>query len=199
MPWPTNEASVMKPEAKSWIAAAKRLPANSKEQYRLVQVFQTLLAFVHEMEWQGACHATTAVLTVLLRELDLPADPCLGECSLGGAAFDHSWVEIRGDIYDVAVSNSLIPGRNSAPVFAGKSLMGSGPTEVRYGIESGHGLDPQAQFIRNMSFSQYMDNFVHHHQGLWGIAKDVGKRCGMRLDAGKLREKHSGVQWHARA
>lgn len=44
-----------------------------------------------------------------------------------------------------------------------------------------------------------MDGFPNHPQGLWGVAKDVGKRCGMKLNVEKLRKKHSEVRWHARA
>ena len=67
----------------------------------------------------GACHASSAILFILLREQGYEAVPCIGEVSKQPIVFDHSWIEINGNIIDAATSNSLIPEINLSPILLG--------------------------------------------------------------------------------
>ncbi len=181
-----------------WLNAIERLPVSNPEQYKLKKTFRGVLQFIHKMQWQGACHATSGVFTVLLQQQDISAKPYLGECSINGAFFDHSWVEVNSDIYDVAISNTLIPQWHAPPVFAGISVESMEATTVSYGVASGAGLDTNAKFIKNTPFVEYMDQFPNHPQGLWGISKDIGKSIGMKLNVSKMRNKAQALKWHER-
>ena len=157
------------------------------------------MGFVHRVNWQGACHATSAVLTILLREQKIKAEPFLGECRTFGIFFDHSWVEVDSRIYDVAISNSLNPQLNCAPVFSGLSVVTRQPTEVEYGVISGTGYDDYASMIKSTSFVEYVDNFSDHPKGLWGVAEKIGKDIGLRANSLKLKAAHSHIVWQERS
>jgi hypothetical protein len=89
---------------------ADRLYPDSPETYRLKKTFFNVLAYIDENDWQGACHATTAILFVLLREQGIAATPYVGEVSKAPIVFDHSWIEVDSEVCDAAVMNSLVRG-----------------------------------------------------------------------------------------
>ena len=44
----------------------------------------------------------------------------MGQCAIEDAVFDHSWVEIRGQVYDIAITNPVLLEKRIPPVLAGK-------------------------------------------------------------------------------
>ncbi|MHB8405254.1 MAG: lasso peptide biosynthesis protein [Gammaproteobacteria bacterium] len=184
---------------KQWVQAARNLPATSPAEYKLVKTYASVLSLVHRANWQGACHATSAVLTVLLRDQQIQAEPFLGECFHNGAFFDHSWVEVNSKIYDIAISNPLISEQRCEPVFRSYHITTKQPTQIKYGVTSGCGLEPTAAMIEAMPFSQYLSNFPQHPKGLWGITEEVAKKeLGLRTNAAKLEAAHSSIIWQKR-
>jgi hypothetical protein len=185
---------------KQWLQAARSLTATGPVEYKLIKNYSAVLSLVHRANWQGACHATTGLLTVLLRSQNIQADPFLGECFHNGAYFDHSWVEVDSKIYDIAISNPLIAERACEPIFGSIHLATKLPMQVEYGVASGAGLDPIAAMIAAMSFEQYLSNSPQHPKGLWGVAEDVAKmELGLRMNTAKLKAACSNVTWQKRA
>ena len=179
-----------------WLTAIKRFPSTGKEHDQVITVFQSILEYIVERRWQGASsHISSAVFMVLIRELDIPAKLLMGQCAIGDAVFDHSWVEIRGQVYDIAIANPVMLEKRIPPVLAGKSVDGVGMPQVKYGVNSRPNLELEAQLITGTPFSKYMENFSEYRQGLWEIAKEIGKSAGLKLNVEKLRKKHADIRW----
>lgn len=157
-----------------------------------------MLDFIHREDWQGACHASSTVLYSLLAAQNIQADIYLGEVCFGNVYFDHSWVEVEGKIYDAAISNTLVRGLSFPPVFRGIDLSTGQPTELRYGVPSGQGYDANAEWIRSISVTEYMNAFPNHPQGLFGITKLIGKSAGLRLNIAKLEKGVGSATWKER-
>jgi hypothetical protein len=158
-----------------------------------------LLDFIHREDWQGACHASSTVLFSLLAAQGIEADICLGEVSFGKVYFDHSWVEVDGEIYDAAISNALVADLYFPPVFRGVDLSTAQPTVLRYGIPSGQGYDENAEWIRSVSVSDYMSMLPNHPQGLFGMVKLVGTAAGIRVNLATIRRYAGNAVWKERS
>lgn len=166
-----------------------------KIDYKVRETFFAILRFIHMNDWQGACHASSALLYILLREQKYNADLFIGEAGVNSVAFDHSWIEIDGKVYDAAISNTLIKEIRIAPVMANIDLSTGNKCEITYGINSSQGYDSHAQAISKVPFSYYMDNFPEHPKGLWGLAKDMGKGIGVSINLGKVKTKYGNTIW----
>ncbi len=113
------------------------------------------------------------------------------------AYFDHSWIEIDGEIYDAAISNSL-SDLNFPPVFSGIDLSSGSKPLVSYGTPSGKGYDADARRIRSISVLEYMSGFADHPQGLFGIAKLIGKKAGIQVSVNAIQKIASNAVWKER-
>lgn len=178
-----------------WSRAVRALPVNGPRDYRLRRTFAAMLDFIHSQGWQGACHPSSAILAVLLKEQDIEVAPYLGECGANGFVFDHSWVEVDDEVYDAAISNTLIQEKSYPPVFRGLSVDTKQPSAIRYGIHSGAGYDADAALVRSVPFCEYMDNFPNDASGLWGVTKAIGKHLNLRLNPRQLRIAHQDMSW----
>lgn len=186
----------MTSEFENWLNAIKRFPGAGKEHDLLIPVFKANLEYIVANRWQGASsHSSTAVFMVLAREVGVSAKLLMGQCAVGDAVFDHSWVEVRGQIYDIAISNPVLLETRTPPVFAGKSLDGLQKPPVSYGVKNRDNLELEAQLITSAPFLKYMENFSEYRQGLWEVAKEVGKNAGLKLNVEKMRKKHADIQW----
>ena len=117
--------------------------------------FLALANFVIGNQWAGACHATSAILYAVAKRLSIEATPCIGEAFEGTGTFDHSWIEIDGKPYDVAIAVPLKPECACAPVFAGIDICAMKPTIVEYGIFH-RGLESPADSINYMDLFEYL-------------------------------------------
>lgn len=136
------------------------------------QSIVNLMRYIEEYEWQGGCHAISSVLYVLLCECGVDAQLCIGEVRCDGLpAFDHSWVTVADEVYDLTCGISIVSNtRIFGPVIAGVDVSTQGPTRVEYGI-NGIGLDSQAEAVRKMRFGAYMDGYPESKNGLWDIVR----------------------------
>lgn len=166
--------------------------------FRICRSFSALLDFIHKEDWHGACHSSCVVLYSLLALDHVSAEICLGEVSHDGVYFDHSWIEIGGEIYDAAISNTLVAGLSFPPVFGGIDLSTGEGTLLRYGTPSGEGYDESAQWIRSISVSEYMSAFPDHPQGLFGMTKHIGKMAGIRVNVAAVKKGAANVFWKER-
>lgn len=107
----------------------------------VIRPYGVLLKYMWELNYRGACHSTSAVLYVLLSEFGLEPKLCIGEVRCAGGIFDHSWVELNGEVFDVAISLPGPGGANAGgPVFASHNLDDGKAVSVKFGIADGTGL-----------------------------------------------------------
>lgn len=195
-----NEREVLaKQQTARWKKSAEAVGKPDFAGHRVLTVFCSILDFIHQPAWQGACHAASAVFHVLLKEQGVDSVLCHGTVDNNGVLVSHSWVEIEGVIYDAAISNTGLRDLDSPPVFAGKDLGTRDETRLVYGVRTGQKQDAIAAFARNKGFNAYMDAFPLHKLGLWGVARDAGKRMGVRLNLAKCRAAYSNTAWVERA
>jgi hypothetical protein len=188
-----EHALLVKVRTARWKKSAEAIRAPGLAGYKILTTFCCMLDFIHQRTWKGACHASSAVLYVLLKEQGLDPVLCHGMIEKQhGISFYHSWVEVEGKVYDAAISNTLSLDLDAPPVFAGIDLATKQHSEIVYGIRSWRGSDDS---MRNMDFNSFMDAFLHHRHGLWGVARDAGRRIGVRLNIGKLRAVYADTAW----
>ena len=82
--------------------AEEKLPS-TPENDKIAKTFFEILKFIHKNNWEGACHATSAILYILLKEQGIDATLYIGECQQGSFVFDHSWVEVSSEVVDAAI------------------------------------------------------------------------------------------------
>ena len=126
------------------------------------------------------------------------SDICLGEVSFGSVYFDHSWVEVDGEIYDAAISNTLVVDLYCPPVFRGIDLSTAQPTVLRYGTPSGQGYDENALMIRSICVSDYMSMFPNHPHGLFGMTMLIGMAAGIYVNLDTIRRYAGSAVWKER-
>ncbi len=97
---------------------ADRLYPDSPETNQLKKTFFNMLVYIQENDWQGACHAATAILFVLLREQRIEAVPCVGEVSKaqnlhrGKETELHYGSDIGRGLYPQALKIAQMPMNN---------------------------------------------------------------------------------------
>lgn len=134
------------------IAAARQLSDAVTLPYRV------LLRYMWECEYRGACHSTSAVLFVLLSEMGLTPRLCIGEVGAGGPYFDHSWVDLDGEVFDVAVSLPEPGGEEvGGPVFASVDLYTGTTTDLDFAFANGEGLGESALVAFNATLKGYAE------------------------------------------
>ncbi len=168
---------------------------DTPENYRLKNTFFNVLSYIQKNDWSGACHASSAILFILLKEQGFEVDACIGEVSELPIFFDHSWVEINSQVIDAAISNTLVQGVNFPPVLLNYDLSSLDESTLNYGISNGSGLDAQAIMISQMSIGAYMDNFPGHPKGLWGVAKEIAKKQSLKLNIEAAKKKWGHCNW----
>lgn len=182
----------------SWRVGMQRTLRGHPHSLTITKTLMAILRYIEKTGWSGACHASSAVVFVLLREQGVGVDLCLGEALLGRTVFNHSWVELDGKVFDVAIVHTLENEILSAPVVMGRNVETGNPTEVQYGVKSGQPDDPPTAMLRETSFVDYLDEFPGHHYGLWGLAVDLAAPLGLQLDAAELRGKYADTHWLSR-
>jgi hypothetical protein len=184
---------------KSLKAIADKSFPDSQETYKLKKTFFCVLKYLHKHDWTGACHATSSVMYILLKEQGVDVKLYIGEVSREGIVFDHSWIEYGGQPIDAAIGNTLIQGIRFSPVFCGVELETGESTKSNYSFKSGQGLGPEMAFYSSNTLGFYMDGFPRHPQGLWGIAAVLAKELGVRFNVGKVKSKYADENWLQKA
>ena len=182
----------------SWRAGMQRTLKGHPHSLTITKTLMAVLRYIEKMGWSGACHAASAVVFVLLREQGIGAVLCLGEAQLGDMVFNHSWIESDGEVFDVAIVQTLESGLLSAPVVKGRNVETGRPTEIKYGVHSGQPDDPPTAMLRETSFVDYLDGFPENPYGLWGLAVDLAAPLGLQLEVAELREKYADSRWLSR-
>lgn len=174
--------------------ADKKLP-DTFELYKVKKIFFGTLKYIHKNDWIGACHATSAVMYLILKEQGIDVDLYIGEVSRGNIIFDHSWLEYNSLPIDAAISNTLIHNIKLPPVLCGVELDTGTLTESTYSFQSGEGLGQEMMFYSANTLGFYLDGFPKHPKGLWGIASVLARGLNLRFSINKAKEKYSEDQW----
>lgn len=144
----------------------------------VLRVYTEVLRFVVDSEYLGACHDTSAVLHMVLAEHGVTSELCIGEVGIGRHFFDHSWVDIDGAIFDVAVCMPDPRGAHvGGPVFHSTDLFLARPTDMVYGAESGMGLGGEALPALTLDLAGY--SAVQPQPDIWTLAVAIASRSGL--------------------
>lgn len=157
----------------------------------LTNVLVNLYKYMQEKQWWGACHASTSVLYVALKEIGFEPIICIGEVQKSNFLFDHSWIELDNKKIDLSINMTLANGMPvNAPVILDIDLETKEKNTIKYGVK-GNGLDNEASFITECPFDLYMDMFPDNSKGLWGIVEEV---LNNKIDIDKFKKKYKNVQ-----
>lgn len=134
--------------------------------------------FITEHDYQGGCHLISAIIHILLTEKGYNPVVRIGEVQIEKVIFDHSWIELKGEVIDVAIMNTLQDGFKIPPVILGKSVATGQKVKYQYGVSS-H-IDGTAQLVLSMSIGQYIMDGASH--GSLKIMKLIAKNAGISLN-----------------
>ncbi|MFJ2485056.1 lasso peptide biosynthesis protein [Pseudomonas sp. NPDC087639] len=174
----------------SWLQRAEIASAPLPNGKRLFQAYAALLNFVRQNDWTGACHDSSASLYMILSEMGFAPKLVTGEVKAEAGIFDHSWVEVDGKVFDVAVGFPGEDGHHVGPsVFASLNLDTGEPTELKFGVRSPNGLDPIGQFVASSNLEQYS---AAQPEGMtiWDLTPHIGAECGVKMRKADLRRKY---------
>lgn len=177
----------------SWLHHAELASAPLPNGKRLFQAYAALLNFVWQNDWTGACHDSSAAMYMILKEMGFSPKLVTGEVKADAGTFDHSWIELDGKIFDVAVGFAGEDGHYVGPaVFASLSLDTGESTELEFGVRSPNGLDPVGQFVATSNLEQYS---VAQPEGMtiWDLTPHIGAACGVKVRKADLRRKYGKV------
>ena len=169
-------------------------------------VFRCVLEHIYGTGWGGACHSSSAMLSILLKEHGIDSEIMIGEVFCDGYRFDHSWVVVQGQIFDAAVALPQAGGiKLGGPVFAGFDIETHEPTRLQYGIGLPGGLGPVEELIASQTIGEYFaysdevarDDADFNDQpvplALWDRVALVGPACGVFKTAAELLDAHSHI------
>jgi len=171
-------------------------------------IFCTLLKFISNYRWTGACHGTSAILYVILQELGYEPKLCAGVISTEFWMSGHSWVEVNGKVYDVSCYFPTIGIAQMMPVFHGKELDSMNNTKTLYGISNAP-YDKGVEIVLNKSVSQVMAG-CHEELGNANLWQVLGSVCveanastilsafdirGNKMDVSEMAKKYDLAGW----
>jgi hypothetical protein len=162
---------------------------------RLTKIIIAMSKFIYENKWQGACHAVSALMYVLCSEQQMLVTLYIGEASFNQIAFNHSWIEIDNEVYDIAIMSTLDERFKFAPTVRGFDLELKKPTQLFYGVSTGLVDDEPTKIVKQIGFVKFMDSFPSHPKGLWGFIEILQGKISINSDINSLRSKYESVQW----
>lgn len=180
-------------QAKPYRIAAEDIHFEHEHKEKVFNTFFAVSDYYKKHPNPGACHLISSIFHVLLTEQKIENELCIGEVKTGPQYFDHSWIEIGGMVFDIAIQLTLDESRN-APVYAGFDLLTEVIPERIYGSQSPTGFDRDAKQLMKTPFVKYMDGYPHFREGAWKIVKVIGKELRLKLDINELRKKYKETQ-----
>lgn len=177
-----------------WIANSQAIAGHKRAARNAQRAFGAVLGLLHGSEWRGACHASSVITYIALKEMGTESALVLGEAAIGPVHFDHSWIEVDALPIDSAVSLPLNPVFSANPVFLGKDVATKLPTRVVYRASTG-GLDPEAKLIAENDMGWYFDNFDAGPGGFFEPMLMVLTTLGIKRSEDQLRYTYSSNRW----
>lgn len=164
---------------------------------KVSEVILSLLNFIINQKWYGACYATSAILHVALSELGYKPKLCIGEVLANdgtGLYFDHGWIELDNKIIDLACYKTLRMKSLSYPIVFDKEIISEEKYKMTYGINI-NGLDIEAKKISSLPLNAYMSKnlkFTNHRYSLFDITNFTLNKSGSTK---YLKEKYNACPW----
>lgn len=163
-----------------------------KNESKFKRAFSLLFQFVDEQGWSGACHPSVTVLFAICERLGIQAIPCIGETSINGAFFDHSWLLINGKVFDVAIVWPLNESFATGPIFNNIDLFEQVETDIEYGVYFS-GVDEQATMIYKQTLYDYIDAAPNNL--LWSLISLICEDIGIKFDKTQLKNELEKIHW----
>jgi hypothetical protein len=157
-------------------------------------VFSSIIDLTLKIDWKGACHESCGAIHILLNESGINNSWCIGEVKFGNIYFDHSWIEINDEIYDISICNTLLPDVISGPVIRGLDIENNKPTTALYSVISGAEEDETTRWVKQNDLSSYLLNSpMHPILGTWIIVEQIAKhKLNINLNIPSLIKKYKG-------
>jgi hypothetical protein len=177
-----------------WLQNAHTASLTIKDGQDIFGVFDVLLNMLWLNNWRGACHDTSASLYMILSEKGLKPKLIIGEVMSTTVTFDHSWVEVDGNIFDIAVS---LPDKGGAdvgpPIFSTLDLDSTRPTQLEYGVRTSIGLHNHGLEVADKTLDEY-SKAQNPNDDIWSLTSLIADQCELSLDANYLKRKYGHVR-----
>lgn len=148
----------------------------------------------------GTSYLMTALGHILLAEQRIPSTPCMGLVTHERGHFDHSWLEMKGAVYDLAIEYPRDERAKMPMVVAGLHLDGTRPRAF-YGVDPrqyGNPAPPDADRARIRSLTDYIDEVSSLGAPVWSILPELGSGRFLQLDVDQLKKKYANTRWAVR-
>jgi hypothetical protein len=149
-----------------WISNSQKIGSDI-----VSDIFCIYLESMIKNDWKGACHDLSASFYMTLSEYGLKPTLCIGVVCLNGSNYDHSWVEIGGEVYDFSICHQN--HESAAPVFASINLDEFKASNLTYGVR-GVDLGEPAKTIADLSIDEYQKIRPKNDMCIYEIASNFG-------------------------
>lgn len=140
----------------------------------------------------GASHLYSVFFYILLSEQGVDSEIHIGYAKGLGenkdVVFGHSWNEINGGVFDVAIQLSGTGAR--PPIFNGIDVGTGCPSLTSYGVGEVNVSEQRVvEEVANECLGKYLKGVKN--DALWQEMVNVGRSLGLNLKFGSLKEKYS--------
>ncbi|HDT0414632.1 lasso peptide biosynthesis protein [Klebsiella michiganensis] len=182
--------------AEKWIMGIMKIGDKENEPL-LADIFSVYLESMLKNGWRGACHDLSTAFYMTLSEYDFEPTLYTGVLKTKkNEFFDHSWVEIKGKIYDFAICYPQTHGVDvSPPIFSSINVESMRRTDIMYGA-SDLKLDVITEGIVQSTIEEYAKLRPHGSVDMYEIAAEYGSIVPRnpkvkKLSSMRLKEKYS--------
>lgn len=201
-----------KDKVNDWRKNAYILLNDNPQKNNIITIYFELLKIVELSDWKGGCHSISLMLYILLKEIGVNAELCIGEVKVNDIIFDHSWVEVNNEIFDIAISNPLDSVFSHNPVFMGHDINNNNKITALYGVNSNFPRDSNRINVSTWSTLSYIEDFTldkifddlkieelkysydFEACGLWGFISHISKLLDLNFDISQMRLKYGDLK-----
>lgn len=146
---------------------------------------------------KGGCHFLSLLFHIILSEFGIENKLCLGNVKLNGEIFSHSWVSIKCEVYDIAISNTNQEKCNlDGFVFSNINTGDMTKTKVKYGGLPNEKLaDRTGLLVANMNFEEYIKGCPYRKDYVLNLVVNFAKDHKKYLNSGRLMNKYKDEKW----
>ncbi len=172
---------------------------NNKNTVSLEDIYKSMLDYVIDNNFTGACHSTSAAMYILLSELGLNPKLKIGEVYSysDNVCFDHSWVEMDDEIFDIAIGYPQPPELGGqyvcGPIFNSTDLSTDQYADVCFRYQTDEGLREPALSVSRWTLQEYNDN-EDTDIDIWDFTVLIGSRCKLDLSRYSLIERYGSIR-----
>ncbi|HBP1602370.1 TPA: hypothetical protein L5U90_003474 [Pseudomonas aeruginosa] len=192
-------------QIQEWRAAATEIANRYGVPDAVLEVFFHMIEHIADEQWFGACHSSSTMLYILLKEHGIDSEIFVGDVKAPAGVFEHSWIEIDGAIFDAAVAFPL-EKHVGGPVFAGYDLDTGEKAANQYGVGTYEGLSQETKTIAMLSIGTYytwaeqkaaVECMMHRYpepEPLWNRVARIARNLGLSTTSQELASKHFEIR-----